>query len=101
MGTRKQDAKTVDQLRRECYDRIVSEHRIAIESSIVEFGQFGFNICLESTDLTKEPRGFDYGEVAKLALETLVEEYRLAGWKVDYYLQEPSVLPPYFVITFS
>jgi hypothetical protein len=76
MATRKQDSKTIEQYKKEYYDGMVAEMRKVIEREISNCGQFGFSTLLGISHAQPE--------ISRKALAQVIEEYRAAGWQIDY-----------------
>jgi hypothetical protein len=84
MATHKNDAKTVEALAQEQYNSFIDTNRQRIEEAIRSYGQAGFTISL----LLHTPKPFhwfpDYAAIGRKAFYDVLEEYRAAGWRIDY-----------------
>jgi hypothetical protein len=84
MATRKQDAKTEQQLLDERFSQMLTLNRQLIEAAIITYGQMGFNVRLPCKGLAEPSKPMDHATLVRGALDTVIKEYRDVGWRVDY-----------------
>jgi hypothetical protein len=83
MVTPRNSAASADEVLRRKIEQLTAAVRKTVERKIADRGQLGFTIefSLESENMLSDP---DLGSGASAAIETLVNEYRDAGWEVKF-----------------
>ena len=85
MATRRDDARTPEQITKAQYELFLNGWREEIEAAIAAHGQLGFTLPIQLYRGPRNPKHpYDLEQLLQRAFDVLIKEYRSAGWHIEY-----------------